>query len=36
MLRFHRAEYHTATGRYMQSTWWQFGDRIFRHRLRAL
>jgi hypothetical protein len=36
MLRFHRTHYTTMTGRLMEATWWQLGDRIFRHRQRAL
>ena len=34
MLRFHRTVYTTQDGRVMRTSWWQFGDRIFRHRER--
>jgi hypothetical protein len=36
MLRFHRTTYVSPTGRVMYTTWWQFRDRIFRHREYAL
>ena len=36
MLRFHRTQYTTMTGRSMEATWWQLGSLIFRHRERAL
>lgn len=32
MLRFHRTRYTTLNGRAMRASWWQLGDRIFRHR----
>lgn len=36
MLRFHRASYTSPTGKVMYATWWQLGDRIFRHRQYAV
>lgn len=35
MLRFHRSRYSTTDGDRWRVSWWQFGDRIFRHRLQA-
>lgn len=31
MLRFHRTTYE-LNGRWMKCSWWQLGDRIYRHR----
>lgn len=35
MLRFHRTSYEWH-GHQVKSTWFQLGDRIFRHRMRLL
>jgi hypothetical protein len=35
MLRFHRTTYQHGDAPYATS-WWQLGDRIWRHRVRAL
>lgn len=36
VLRFHSTTY-TVPGRgEFRSSWWQLGDRIFRHRMQAL
>jgi len=35
VLRFHRAVY-VVDGVRKQTTWWQLGDRILRHRTRAV
>lgn len=35
MLRYHRAVYH-LDGVPFRTSWWQMGDRIFRHRTLPL
>lgn len=35
MLRFHRTTY-SVNGQQRLASWWQLGDRIFRHRERLV